>query len=411
MSVRTTQHEPKVEGSWEALASKRWYLIPLAILAVSRLVDAILLAFASGRQVALTATRSDYNVFDPTPAAPGYSGIIANWDGQWYWRLATHGYEVPSTRAPGAGEALWAWAFPPGYPLLVRAVMTLGMPFSWAASIVSLAAGAGAMVLMFRLVNRYGGRFLATFTVTLSCFFISAPLLQIAYSESLALLLLFAVLNLMADRRYGWAMVAVILLSYTRLVTLPLLLVVAAHGYSRWREEGPFWRSHRRDAALLVALGASAVVGAVLWLLTASLFVGLDAGTGRTVDQRRLFQGWFRDAYDNFGLGGLLLLLAFVVLLGLNLLTRKGRVWGPELRAWSVAYPLYLFWFTPLLPAVMRYLLLVPTLAVVLLGTPQRASRLSVGLLAAAVVTLVVGQYWYAGNIIVVFTQSARPGP
>ncbi|MBC9822503.1 hypothetical protein [Terrabacter sp. MAHUQ-38] len=392
--------------------SRHWYLVPLLVYAVSRLVDALIITVASRRQVALTSTRSDYHVFDPTPAAPGYGGVVANWDGQWYWRIATRGYEVPASGSAEEGEALWAWAFPPVYPLLVRGVMTVTrLPFNWAASLVSVVAGAVAMMLMYRLVRRYGGPFLALVTVTLSCFFISAPLLQIAYSESLALAVLFAALNLLADRRYGWATSMVVLLAYTRLVTLPLAFVVLAHAVARWRAEGPFWRQDRRSAAVLCAMGVASVAGAALWMLTASLFIGLKAGTGRTVDQRELFQGWFRDVYDVFGAPGLLMLIAFVVLFGLNLVTRRGRIWGPELRAWSLAYLVYLFWFTPLLPAVFRYLLLVPTLVVILLGTPVKATRGTVGLLAVAVVALVIAQFWYAGNILVVFTEEARPGP
>jgi hypothetical protein len=129
------------------------------------------------------------------------------------------------------------------------------------------------------------------------------------------------------------------------------------------------------------------------------------------MDQRSLFQGWVRDVYDLFGVNGLLLLALFVVLLGLNLLTSRGRIWGPELRAWSLAYLLYLLWFTPLLPAVMRYLLLVPTLPVMLLGLPRSASKVAVAGLGVIVACLLAAQYWYAENMLVVFTEDLRPGP
>ena len=393
-------------------APGRWYLVPLVVFALSRLVDTIFIALAARRQVALTATRQDYHVFDPTPASPGYSGVVANWDGQWYWRIATFGYQVPAPGSAGERDALWAWAFPPGYPAVVRGVMSVtGLSFTWAASVVSVLAGAAAMVLMYRLVLRYAGRWLATVTVVLSCFFISAPLLQVAYSESLALLLLMAVLNLLADRRYAFAALCVVLLSVTRIVTLPLLLVVIAHGWARWRTEGAFWRTEKRAGFFLALVGVTSVVGTVLWMLIAALFIGWEAGTKRSMNQRGAFQGWYRDVYEIFGPTGLILLVLFVVLLALNLLTQRGRVWGPELRAWSFAYPLYLFWFTPLLPAVFRYLLLVPTLPVILLGIPKRATRYAVALVVLAVAGLLLAQYWYAGNILVVFTEGLRPGP
>src|SRR3954463_11799994 len=103
--------ESRLEGP---LRTRRWDLVPLAIFALSRIVDVVLLAFAARRQVALTSTRPDYHVFDPTQASPGYDGVVANWDGQWYWRIATLGYQTPDPGSPGEGEALWAWAFPPG---------------------------------------------------------------------------------------------------------------------------------------------------------------------------------------------------------------------------------------------------------------------------------------------------------
>lgn len=389
-----------------------WYVVPLVIFLVSRVLDSFFIAFASRRQVALTATRQDYHVFFPTTASPGYEGVVANWDGQWYRRIAEFGYQTPTPGSPGAGEELWTWAFPPVYPLLVRGLMAVtGLPFAWAATAVSVVAGAGAMVLMYRLVLRYAGGFLAVATVVLSSFFISAPLLQVAYAESLALLLLMATLNLLASRRYGWAVACVVVLSFTRIVTLPLVAVVLAHGWSRWRSEGPFWKADRRSAFWLAVVGLASAVGAILWMLVASLFIGFSAGTRRSMNQRGLFQGWLRDVYDLFGPSGLFMLLLFVVLLGLNLLTSRGRVWGAELRAWSLAYPLYLFWFTPLLPAVLRYLLLVPTLPVLLVGLPLRATKVSVATLSIAAVFLAVGQYWYASNILVVFTQDLRPGP
>src|SRR5690348_312046 len=33
-----------------------------------------------------------YFVHTETPASPGLSGVLANWDGQWYERIATDGY-------------------------------------------------------------------------------------------------------------------------------------------------------------------------------------------------------------------------------------------------------------------------------------------------------------------------------
>lgn len=391
----------------------RWW-VPLSIFAASRVVDTIFLAVAAQDQVALTRTRLDYYVYDPTPADPGYLGIVSNWDAQWYRRIATDGYELPT---PGASAAdtrntLWTWAFPPAYPMLVRLVMSLTtLSFPIAATIVSCLAGAAAMILLYRLVHRTGGTFLATVTVLFSSFFISAPLLQIGYSESVALLFLVAALNLVADRHYLWASAAVLALSMTRIVTLPFLLVVLVHAYLRYRSEGAFWRSRRGEAVSVAFLGFMSVFGLLSWMLLASLFIGTKAGLARSAGQRSLYLGWFEDAYHLFGVGGPVLMAVFLVLIALLMLSRTGKAWAPELRAWSFAYPAFLFAMTPILPAVLRYLILTPTLPVMLAGTPRVATRRNMIWVGVVLLVLVLCQRWYAANIIVVWTTELRPAP
>lgn len=70
---------------------RHWYALPLAIFAVSRLIDAFLLVVLGRSQ------------FDPSelPVAPHrppletgrtYGDLVANWDGQWYRYIVEHGY-------------------------------------------------------------------------------------------------------------------------------------------------------------------------------------------------------------------------------------------------------------------------------------------------------------------------------
>jgi hypothetical protein len=391
----------------------RWW-VPLSIFAASRVVDTVFLALAADDQVALTRTRLDYYVYEQTPADPGYSGIVSNWDAQWYRRIATDGYELPAAGGSAADtrNTLWTWAFPPAYPIIVRLVMTAtSLSFPVAATIVSCLAAAAAMVLMYRLVVRTGGPFLAGVTVLFSSFFISAPLLQIGYSEALALLFLMAALNFMVDRHYLWATAAVLALSMTRLVTLPFLLVVVVHAYLRYRSEGPFWRTRRTEAASLVLAGVMSVFGLFAWMLLASVFIGTKAGMERSAGQRSPYLGWFEDAYHLFGIAGPVLVGCFLLLVAGSMLVPSAKVWAPELRAWSAAYPAFLLAMTPILPAVLRYMLLTPTLPVLLAGTPRRPTRRNLVWVATVLVVLVLCQRWYAANIIVVWTTELRPAP
>ncbi|MFC7595429.1 hypothetical protein ACFQU3_08955 [Terrabacter sp. GCM10028922] len=390
------------------------YWIPFAIFVASRIVDAVLLALSASEQVSLSESREDYYVYEATPADPGYLGVVSNWDAQWYRQIATDGYQLPAADATPqeARDTLWAWAFPPAYPMFVRALMAVtSLSFPVAATIISCMAGTLAMVLMYRLVSRTGGPFLAAVTVLFSSFWVSAPLLQIGYSESLALLFLMAALNLLVDRRYAWAAVAVLALSMTRLVTLPLLLAVVTHAWLRYRREGAFWRERPKEAIGIALVGLATVFGVFSWMLLASVFIGTDAGMERSAGQRSLYLGWFQDTYRLLGVGGPLFLGIFVLLLILFMLSPRARVWAPELRAWSVAYPAYLLAMTPFLPAVFRYLLLTPTLPVMMAGTPCSRSRRTIVWVAVLLVFLVLCQRWYVSTILVVWTRDPRPGP
>lgn len=407
------QVESRLQASATGLG-RRWFLIPLAIFVASRIVDTLFIILSAGQQVALSDARDDYYVYEPSPADPGYLGVVSNWDGQWYRQIATDGYQNPS---PGASpqearDTLWAWAFPPAYPMVVRGVMMLtSLSFPVAATIVSCLAGAAAMVLMYRLVVRTGGQFLASVTVLFSSFWVAAPLLQVGYSESLALFFLMASLNLLVDRRYGWAAAAVLALSMTRIVTLPLLLAVVVHAWLRYRSKGPFWKASPRDALGIALVGFCTVFGVVAWMLLASLFIGPRAGMERSSGQRSLYLGWFEDTYRLMGIGGPVFIGAVVLLLTAFMLHPRARVWAPELRAWSVAYPAYLFALTPFLPAVFRYLLLTPTLPVMMAGTPRTPSRRTIVWVVLLLVLLMLCQRWYVSTMLVVWTDDSRPGP
>src|SRR5665647_1080926 len=130
---------------------------------------------------------SRYQVALPSP---GYLGLITNWDGQWFERIATNGYHLPAVGDQHGKDALWAFAFLPVFPTLVGAMMTVtGLSFGVCVTIVNLIAGGAAMVVMFVLVERTAGRFAAGVAVLFVNSFVAAPLFQAAYSESIALLL------------------------------------------------------------------------------------------------------------------------------------------------------------------------------------------------------------------------------
>src|SRR5664280_2245225 len=136
---------------------------PLVIFALTRLYGFVVISAAARQQVALPSPEHPgIYQFSPHPASPGYLGLITNWDGQWYERIATLGYHLPGPAGSGAKDTLWTYAFLPGFPAVVSAMMALpGLSFAVCVTLVNLVAGAAAMVVMFALVERTAGRFVA----------------------------------------------------------------------------------------------------------------------------------------------------------------------------------------------------------------------------------------------------------
>src|SRR5674476_365116 len=175
-----------------------WF--PLTVYAITRLFDVALILIAARHQVDL-------------PKGGTYGSVASNWDGQWYLSIATHGYPTTIPRDPGGHALQNPWGFYPAYPFIVGAIMRIsGLGFTVVAPILSFLLGAAAVIVMYRLINQASGRFAASATVLLTCTYMAAPAMQIAYTESLALLLVCTVLLLLRNRRYGW-LVPVLLLS------------------------------------------------------------------------------------------------------------------------------------------------------------------------------------------------------
>ena len=351
--------------------------LPLGIFALTRLYAFAVIAFAARYQVALPSPdHPGIYQFSAHPDSPGYLALITNWDGQWYERIATDGYHLPAAGDPQGKDALNAFAFLPLFPIVVGAMMTMtGLSFAVCVTILNLLAGAAAMVVMFALVERTAGRFAASVAVLFTSCFVAAPLFQAAYSESIALLLVCAVLLLIARRRYGWAIVAVVLLSLTRLVTPPLAVVVVFHAFVRFRHRAtdPVRRVE------IVAMAALAVVSAASVSLWSSIANAITSGVTATGASRGSVSnavaggrlGWFTNAYEHIGWIGVLGLAVLVVVFLVLALSNLTRTWGVELRTWFAIYPIFLLFVAGVHAGVLRYLLLAFPLGLLMIGSPE----------------------------------------
>lgn len=390
-----------------------WYVVPLAVFALSRVVGGILLTIGASRQAALAGEDPAYKLTEPTPASPGYLGVVANWDGQWFWSIARDGY--PSELPRVAGDVVAnEWAFTAGYPFLVRAVMRVaGIDFPLAATIVSTACGALAMVLLYDMVRaRVHARAATTVVLALS-FFPSAPVFQVAYSESLALLLVVLALRALTGRRHGLLVVWSLVLSVTRPILLPVAALAGALWVLRWvrREEEPFPIRERVVSAAAV-LACTMLVG--VWPCVAAV---VTRDPRAFTDTMAVWPG--NEAMGGASANWLTLTVTYPVLLVVPLLPLLVAVGWASLRPsarelpvawrwWGPVYIAYILVATKPSAGILRYVLLaVFPLAPFIKGGSRPAERgVSTKaewlLTAGAVCVGVVGQYYWVTTIFTI---------
>jgi hypothetical protein len=376
------------------------WVLALGVYAITRVIDAVIIIAAARGQVP--------NMW--TSPHPGYFDLGVQWDGSWYRQIALHGY--PSVLPHDANGALQqnAWGFSPAYPYLVRGVMGLtGLSFPVAGSMTSLVLGGLAIVVVYQLFVRYVDKRAAVVGIVLVTTLPCSPVLQICYTESLALLVLATSLLLLVQRRYALAVPVVILLSLTRPVELPFALVVLVHLVVRWRRRAvdPF---PGYEAVSIIGLGLVAFVSAWLWPAIAWHVTGIRSaytdtmGTWRTSGHVEYFHAWwFISTYllhtKTHAIAGLAALALVLVAAAIG---PWARPLGAELRAWCLAYPAYLAAVLEPWTSVFRYVLLLFPLAMIGLGTkrplPARVNPVRAGILTVLVLAFLVGQviwvYW-----------------
>ncbi|MET1051876.1 MAG: hypothetical protein ABWX65_04475 [Mycetocola sp.] len=328
-----------------------WWGQALLVFAAARVVTTgMLLVVAAGQPA---------NAW--TGASPGYADFASIWDGRWYNIVAESGYPTALPLTPDGHVGENAWAFMPVYPVVVRLLMILsGLPWAPAAVVVSVACGFVSAVLiakLFRLVLAPGT---AMFAVVLYAVSPASPIMQVAYAESMHLMLLAGALVLVMRRRYWLLLPVLAVMSFTRPSGLAFALFLALHvGYRWWnRRRDPFPR--REVVAASVTAVASGILG-LGWLLIAWAVTGsLTAYTDTELAWRSSYIGythlvpfapWIQglDWWAVRGLGlptgfwwgfcGVLVLVAGTTAL---LLSPQAKRLGIDLRLWVASYLIYL---------------------------------------------------------------------
>ncbi|MGO4360855.1 hypothetical protein [Terrabacter sp. RAF57] len=325
--------------------------------------------------------------------------MLANWDGQWYERIATEGYPK-AAEAHSANDA-WTWQFPPLFPVLARLVMWVtGLGFPVSAVLLNFALGGIATALLYGIYRAAVTTPIAIAGALSVSAFMTAPLLNVAYSEPAALVFLLLTFRGLMARRYALAWLSVLALAFTRPVAAPLALVFAAHWWTCWRSRSTL-RPTKATHFWLAVCTVTSLLSPFLWSVIAAAWLrdaqavtrtnGPISGSARAASMMSSFDfGWFARAHDQAGWQGVVLLvLAVAVGVGAPVAAARRLGLPLELQIWGVSYIVFVLLVTPVTPGVMRYLLLAaPLLAAVPMWTLTWTRR-GLGVTAFMMITAV----------------------
>jgi len=180
-------------------------------------------------------------------------GLIA-WDGTWYRDIALHGY---NTVAP---EGL---RFFPLFPLLGRvgSIVTLGRTDIALILIANVASLLLAIAIRRLVIFERGSKELANRAVWMVCLFPGAFVLAWGYAESLWVLAAVVGFWAIRTRRWGWAIVAGLVLGFSRPLGIAFAAPVAIELLRVWRQ------SKNTERAFGVAAVCSPFVATGAYLL------------------------------------------------------------------------------------------------------------------------------------------------
>ena len=291
-----------------------------------------------------------------TGAQPSLWDFSSMWDGRWYNIIAEVGYptQLPVTEDGHIAEN--AWAFMPVYPALVRGVMVItGLPWNIAAIIITVVCAYVATLVFYKLLTRFVPAQQALFAVLLFSVAPVSPLFQLAYAESMQLMLIVIALYLLVRRKYSWMIPVVLVLSVTRPGSLAIALTLVLHWIYRAVQKARF---PLKEKVLVAAVALIAAFSGVVWLFIAGAVTGMPTAYLETelawrsayIGYQELvpFTPWIFAAQwwtTNFGypeVAGYVLLAALVIGFVIFLFTPAMKRLGVDIRFWLMSYALYL---------------------------------------------------------------------
>ncbi len=368
----------------------------LAAYALCRAFSVVLLVIVARYQAPVASTGPH----------PDYFSMTVLWDGSWYRQIAEVGYPavLPTDAATGAVQQN-AWAFYPAFPMLSRWLMKVtGLGFPVVGSTLALLLGFGAAVVMGLLLrDRVGPRVaLAAVAVYAAC--PVSPSFQIAYAESLSILLLVGFLWAISKERWLITAGLALLIGLTRSIALPLAVVGLVAVYLRWRRRREDPITAREGWSVLATLGSCGAAG-LLWPAIVGVSVGSPTAYTRTLGSWavggsvKLLRPWLE--YVDLPGNAFKVALVVVIIVAMTIGPWAARL-GPELRAWTLAYTGYLILVDTPMSSLFRHFLPLFPLTVVLIGggwrdRPSRWMSWRTGFL---IVAGLAGQVWWVWALL-----------
>lgn len=238
--------------------TKQWWLWPLGIFLASRVVTTILMLTAAWFQ--------GKNYW--TDAHPDYFSFAGFWDAEWYGRIYEHWY--PTALPIGADGLVQQneWAFLPLFPLLVKATF---LPWNLGAPILATVFALLFSLVAYRLFERVlQDKTRARWALAFTLFCAVSPILQVGYSESLALLAIALILSGIVRRRWLNVVLFLPILAFTR----PGVLAFAATFGLMFLVSLFTKRYSMVERLIIVGLGAWSLVLGFAWPFIAGVVTG-----------------------------------------------------------------------------------------------------------------------------------------
>jgi len=364
-----------------AFLRPRWWGLPLVIFGVARVVDTVALLLLPAVNERTGSAWDDF------------LSRSTNWDANWYATIAHSGYPGSLPVGPDGAVVQNSWAFFPLFPVLTRAAMeATSLTFAVCGVAISILCGAAAVLTIYRVLERAAGRGAGLAAVIGLCAYPASPVLQMPYTESLALLLLCLAILFLSQRQYGRLTLTLIPLGLARGIMPAFGLLIAARLVMEWRRMGSERPAIRQLLPRLLPLLTSALL-CLLWPVTSAIVTG--RADALTATERSWGSYSWLAAVSHGPHAALYTLVALVALAAFAIIALKSTAWPTEWRLWSVIYPLFIFAATPPATAVVRYLLLSGVVAYPFWGRVDTDRRLRTILVAGcAMIGLILQMLW-----------------